>query len=123
MLEVIKALSQSSLPEILAFAGVLFIFLAIGGKFGAQIITDNIPKPIAACIGGILLLGSLALFVISTTIQYCLYILALFQSQEELKMVMQQTTIAKPPVNKPLEGICAAGCALGPGLCGLGCIW
>ena len=69
MLEVIKALSQSSLPEILAFAGVLFIFLAIGGKFGAQIITDNIPKPIAACIGGILLLGSLALFVISTTIQ------------------------------------------------------
>jgi len=69
MLDIIKALSQTSLPEILAFAGVIFIFLAIGGKFGAQIVTDNIPKPMAAGIGVVLLLTSLALFVISIIIQ------------------------------------------------------
>lgn len=65
MSDVIKALSQTSLPSILAFFGVFFIFLAIGGKLGAQIITDRIPKRYAGILGSILLCSSLALFVIS----------------------------------------------------------
>ncbi|NJA04278.1 hypothetical protein HC024_00770 [Methylococcaceae bacterium WWC4] len=69
MLEIVKALSQTSLPEILAFAGVLFIFLSIGGKLGAQIITDNVPKRYAGIAGTIFLLSSLMLFVVSTIMQ------------------------------------------------------
>jgi len=69
MLDFIKALSQTSLPGILAVAGVLFIFLSIGGKLGAQIITDNIQKRYAGIIGVIFLLCSLTMFVVSTTMQ------------------------------------------------------
>lgn len=69
MIDVIKALSQTSLPGILAFAGVVFIFLSIGGKLGAQIITTDISKRYAGIIGSILLLCSLVMFVVSATIQ------------------------------------------------------
>ncbi len=69
MLDVIKALSQTSLAGILAFAGIVFIFLSIGGKLGAQIITDNIQKRYAGIIGVILLISSLGMFVVSTTVQ------------------------------------------------------
>jgi hypothetical protein len=64
MLDLIKAL-PSSLPGILAFAGVLFIFLSMGGKLGAQLITDNISKRYAGIVGVIFLLSSLALFIVS----------------------------------------------------------
>ena len=69
MLDFIKALSQTSLTGILAVAGVLFIFLSIGGKLGPQIITDKIQKRYASIIGIILLLCSLAMFVVSTTMR------------------------------------------------------
>jgi len=51
----IEALAGTPLPTILAVAGILFIFVAIGGQFGAQIVTDRI-KPRAATIVGVLLL-------------------------------------------------------------------
>jgi hypothetical protein len=69
MFEIVKALSQTSLPTILAFAGVLFVFLSIGGKLGAQIITDNVPKRYAGIAGTFFLLASLMLFVVSTSMQ------------------------------------------------------
>jgi len=51
----IEALAGTPLPTILVLAGILFIFFAIGGQFGAQVVTDRI-KPRAATIVGVLLL-------------------------------------------------------------------
>ena len=69
MLDAIRALSQTPLPGILAVAGAFFIFLSLGGKLGAQIITDNIPKLYAAIVGVLLLFCALAMFLVSATMQ------------------------------------------------------
>ena len=63
-LDILMQLSQTSLPGILALAGVFFVFLSLGGKLGAQLVTDNIPKRYAAITGAFLLLCSLVLFVV-----------------------------------------------------------
>jgi hypothetical protein len=63
-LDILMQLSQTSLPGVLALAGVFFIFLSLGGKLGAQLVTDNIPKRYAAITGAFLLLCSLVLFVV-----------------------------------------------------------
>ena len=63
-LDILMQLSQTSLPGVLALAGVFFIFLSLGGKLGAQLVTDNIPKRYAAITGAFLLSCSLVLFVV-----------------------------------------------------------
>ena len=64
ILDILKQLSQTSLPGVFALAGVFFIFLSLGGKLGAQLVTDNIPKRYAAITGAFLLSCSLVLFVV-----------------------------------------------------------
>lgn len=63
-LDILMQLSKTSLPGVLALAGVFFIFLSLGGKLGAQLVTDNIPKRYAAITGAFLLSCSLVLFVV-----------------------------------------------------------
>ena len=63
-LDILMQLSQTSLPGVLALAGVFFVFLSLGGKLGAQLVTDNIPKRYAAITGAFLLSCSLVLFVV-----------------------------------------------------------
>jgi hypothetical protein len=63
ILDILKQLSQTSLPGVFALAGVFFIFLSLGGKLGAQLVTDNIPKRYAAITGAFLLVCSFVLFV------------------------------------------------------------
>ena len=63
-LDILMQLSQTPLPGVLALAGVFFVFLSLGGKLGAQLVTDNIPKRYAAITGAFLLSCSLVLFVV-----------------------------------------------------------
>jgi hypothetical protein len=64
ILDILEQLSKTSLPGVFALAGVFFIFLSLGGKIGAQLVTDNIPKRYAAITGVFLILCSLVLFVV-----------------------------------------------------------
>ena len=53
--DIINALQDARVSTILVLAGIFFLFLAIGGRFGATIITDRV-KPRHALVVGILLL-------------------------------------------------------------------
>jgi hypothetical protein len=49
-----RAVGTTPVPTILVVAGIIFVFIALGGQFGAHIVTDRI-KPSVALISGILM--------------------------------------------------------------------
>lgn len=61
MSDLIQFLSQTPLPTILVVAGILFLFLSIGGRLGAQITTDIIKRKSAGILGVVLLTIGLSL--------------------------------------------------------------
>jgi hypothetical protein len=64
MSDLIKTLASTPLPTLLVLAGLFFLFLAIGGQFGAdKITTDKIKKRLAGIIGCGLLLCGLILYL------------------------------------------------------------
>lgn len=60
----IKLLADTPVPTIFVVAGLLFLFLAIGGRFGAKIVTDRVKQKYAGILGTILLFAGLALYLI-----------------------------------------------------------
>jgi hypothetical protein len=62
MLELIKSLATTPIPTILVVAGLFFLFLAIGGQFGAKIVTDRVKPQSAGIVGAILLLSGVAIY-------------------------------------------------------------
>ncbi|MDZ7291678.1 MAG: hypothetical protein ONB44_17565 [candidate division KSB1 bacterium] len=62
MLELIKSLATTPIPTILVVAGLFFLFLAIGGQFGAKIVTDRVKPQSAGIVGAVLLLAGVAIY-------------------------------------------------------------
>jgi hypothetical protein len=62
MLELIKSLVTTPIPTILVIAGLFFLFLAIGGQFGAKIVTDRIKPQSAGIVGAVLLIAGVAIY-------------------------------------------------------------
>lgn len=63
MSDLINSLSGTPLPTILVVAGVVFLFLSIGGRLGAQIATDTIKRTFAGVLGSVLLIGGISLYM------------------------------------------------------------
>jgi hypothetical protein len=61
MAEIIRALQDTSVPTILIVGGIAFLFIAVGGRLGAKVTTDQVRPGYAAGIGILLLLIGLAL--------------------------------------------------------------
>lgn len=55
MAETLSSLANTPLPTILVIAGLVFVFVAIGGRLSGQFVTDNV-KPRDALIAGALLM-------------------------------------------------------------------
>ena len=56
MIELIEKLSETPLPTILVIAGLLFLFIGLGGRFTANVVTDKVNVKLAAFVGAVLLL-------------------------------------------------------------------
>jgi hypothetical protein len=54
-MDILRALFDAQIDKILIIAGIAFIFFAVGGQFGAKIISDRI-NPISALVAGSLFL-------------------------------------------------------------------
>jgi len=54
--KIVDTLAKTPLPTILVVAGIVFLFLAIGGQLGARFSTERL-KPIYALVVGLILLG------------------------------------------------------------------
>jgi hypothetical protein len=53
----IDALGKTPLPTILVVAGIIFLFLAIGGQLGARFSSERL-RPLYALVMGLILLGA-----------------------------------------------------------------
>lgn len=60
----VKLVNDTPIPIILVVAGLFFLFLAIGGRFGAKIVADKVKERYAWFLGTILLFAGLALSLI-----------------------------------------------------------
>ena len=60
----IELVNDTPIPIILVVAGLFFLFLAIGGRFGAKIVADRVKEKYAWFLGTILLFAGLALSLI-----------------------------------------------------------
>lgn len=63
MSDLIKSFSQTPLPTIMVVAGILFLFVSIGGQLGAWLATDSIKRNFSGVLGLILLVGGISLYV------------------------------------------------------------
>ncbi|MDZ7341165.1 MAG: hypothetical protein ONB27_07400 [candidate division KSB1 bacterium] len=63
MFDLIKSLAAMTIPSILVISGIFFLFLAVGGQFGAKIVTDRIKPRSAGIIGAILLIAGVAIWL------------------------------------------------------------
>ncbi len=62
----VDALTKTPLPTILVVAGIVFLFLAIGGQLGARVSTKQLQPAYAAALGAILLAIGIYLQLVST---------------------------------------------------------
>ena len=60
---IVEAIAKTPVPVLLIVAGILFLFLAIGGQLGAKIVTDNVKRRSAGILGVVLLAIGLGLQV------------------------------------------------------------
>ena len=65
--DMLVALNETPVPTILVVGGILFIFIAVGGQFGAKVASDKVKRGYAAIIGVGLLFGGIALYVAGST--------------------------------------------------------
>lgn len=63
LLKILRALANTHIPTILVIAGIIFLFLALGGQFGAKVVTERIKTKFAGILGIVLLLCGVALFL------------------------------------------------------------
>ena len=61
--DLIGALGGTPIPTILVIAGLFFLFVAIGGQFGAKIVTDKVKQRYAALVGIALIVVGLLIFL------------------------------------------------------------
>lgn len=61
-LKYIGKLSETPVPTILVIAGIVFLFLALGGQFGAKVVTDNIRPRYSGILGTLLLLIGIVIY-------------------------------------------------------------
>ncbi len=64
MTDLLKVLVDTPVPMVLVVGGIFFLFLAIGGQFGAKIITDQVKQKAAGVLGVVLLLSGLGFYLI-----------------------------------------------------------
>lgn len=57
-------IAKTPLPTILVMSGILFLFLAVVGKFGAKIVVNPQKQRLAGLLGIVLLVGGVALYVL-----------------------------------------------------------
>ena len=57
---------KTPLPTILVMSGILFLFLAVVGKFGARIAVNPQKQRLAGLLGAVLLVGGVALYILQT---------------------------------------------------------
>ncbi len=62
MAEIASTLANTPLPTILVVSGMFFVFIAIGGQFGAHIITEKIRPIVALGSGAFLMIAGIALY-------------------------------------------------------------
>ncbi len=86
--EILKTIVNTPLPVILIIAGLFFLFLAVGGQFGAKIVTDRVKQKYAGIIGVFLMIIGLGLWISGHTVK----------SGPEIKKVIVPNVI-----NLPLE--------------------
>jgi hypothetical protein len=60
--DIILAVKETPVPGILVAGGILFLFVAVGGQFGAKVASDKVKREYAAVIGVGLLFGGIALY-------------------------------------------------------------
>jgi hypothetical protein len=60
--DIILAVRDTPVPAILVAGGILFLFVAVGGQFGASVDSNKVRRGYAAFIGILLLLGGMALY-------------------------------------------------------------
>ena len=63
MEDLLKTLAETPLPHILVIAGLLFLFLSIAGKIGANIAVNSEKQRLAGVLGFILLVGGVTLYL------------------------------------------------------------
>lgn len=64
MEDVLIEIAKTPLPTILVLAGILFLFLAIVGKFGASIVVSSQKQSLAGLLGFLLLVGGVVLYLL-----------------------------------------------------------
>jgi len=62
MLDLINTISSTPIPTILIVFGAVFIFFAIGGKVGANIVSDHISKSLSGAIGLIFIISGIGFY-------------------------------------------------------------
>lgn len=63
MFELVKSLAETPLPTILVVAGLLFLFVGLGGGFKANVVTDKINLKMATISGSALLLLGIFIYI------------------------------------------------------------
>ncbi len=58
----ISIIADTPIPTILVIGGLFFLFLAVGGQFGAHLITERVKERPASFIGVLLLVCGLSLY-------------------------------------------------------------
>ena len=58
----LKSIAETPVPTILVIAGIVFLFLAVGGQIGAKIVADKIKQKQAGMLGIVLLAIGLAFY-------------------------------------------------------------
>ena len=61
-LKILQGFEETSVPSVLVAGGVLFLFLAVGGRFGVG--GEGVSRKISATIGAILLILGLGLYAV-----------------------------------------------------------
>jgi len=61
-MEFLKYIEKLPVPTILVIAGIVFLFIALGGQFGAKIVTDKIRPKYSGILGIFLLLIGIVIY-------------------------------------------------------------
>ncbi|TCI04717.1 hypothetical protein EZV61_01735 [Corallincola luteus] len=62
MAEILASLSSTPLPTILVVAGIIFLFISVGGQLGAHLSAIKVKRAVAGGLGGVLLICGIGLY-------------------------------------------------------------
>lgn len=60
-MELLQGLARGPIPNLLVVAGIVFLFLAVGGQLGARLVTSGVRRQAAGGVGAVLLLAGVSL--------------------------------------------------------------